>query len=56
MQVNEALEKRKSTRAFLDKPVEKEKIESSLLYNPVKNFGTFLFPKIIAAKENIENK
>ncbi len=36
--------------------VEKEKIESSLLYNPVKNFGTFLFPKIIAAKENIENK
>jgi membrane protein required for colicin V production len=36
--------------------VEKEKIETSVLYNPVKNFGTFLFPKIIATKENIEKK
>ena len=30
MRVSEALEKRKSTRAFLDKPVEKEKIERIL--------------------------
>jgi membrane protein required for colicin V production len=36
--------------------VKKEKIESSFLYNPVKNFGTIVFPKIIEAKEKIEKK
>ena len=36
--------------------VSKEKIDNSALYEPVKNFGTKMFPKLIQVKEDIKEK
>jgi membrane protein required for colicin V production len=36
--------------------VSKEKIDNSALYEPVKNFGTMMFPKLIQVKEDIKEK
>jgi len=36
--------------------VSKEKLDNSALYEPVKNFGTKMFPKLIQVKEDIEEK
>lgn len=36
--------------------VSKEKLDNSTLYEPVKNFGTKVFPKLIQVKEDIEEK
>ena len=36
--------------------VSKEKLDNSALYEPVKNFGTKMFPKLIQVKEDIKEK
>lgn len=39
-----------------DRFVEKAKLEESVLYEPVKGFGEYLFPKLIKVKESIKIK